>query len=199
MRLATSIVRAVLCVSGMFVDAQTLPLSPFEDSSSAAFAPALLLSDPHPVPDRRVKISHRILTAAVWPGYGMLTNDSSAQARSQSAALAFERAGFVLDLVSTGRGLKAHHNFVERDPINTLFGESNVKGVLGSMIAWEIGYSYASVELPRLVKSTPVHGTVRYAALIFDGALGGQRIRVSACNFRLAREKWVSRAASCGP
>ncbi len=199
MRLATSILIAVLCVSGMFVDAQALPFSPFEDSSSAAFAPALLLSDPHPVPDRRVKISRRILTAVVWPGYGMLTNDSSAQARSQRAALAFERAGFVRDLVSTDRGLKARHNFVERDPINTLFGESNVKGVLGSMTAWEIGYSYASVELRRLVKRARLHGAARYAALVFNGALGGQRIRVSACNFRLAREKWVSPAASCGP
>ena len=155
MRFAVYVAIALLCALARFAGPQTLPFAPLESASNGAFYPGVTaITEGRPVVGKSLRLSNRTLTIAAWPGYGMLEGDRSPSARSLRLALVAERFGFIADLASTARGLTMRDDFAERDPINTLFGNRNVAGVLGSMTAWEIGYSYASVKVPALQQKT---------------------------------------------
>lgn len=143
------------------------------------------------------KRSHRLAAWSAWPGYDMLSGDRSTFARAQRAALFTERAAFFLDAASTYRGLSTHRDFFERDPINTLFGKRNVAGVLASMTAWEIAYSYASVRVPRFLARTRLRSVVYPSSLLVNGFLIGNRLRAAACNSRLTGQAEIAPNESC--
>src|SRR5579863_10354201 len=199
MRSPIFIASAVLCLVGTGGAAQSLAAPRWENSAPSAFFLTLSLNSARPLENRHERLFHRILTATAWPGYGMWENDPSRLAPVQRCMLVTERAGFVLDIISTERGLRAHNYFVERDPMNTLFGKSNVLGVLGSMTAWEMGYSYASFQVPKLLQRARLRNTARVSAVLLNGILVEERLQASVCNLRLVREPWVPATASCEP
>lgn len=133
----------------------------------------------------------KTLQVIAWPAYGILpTRDSAAGnhgalGRTEEFVLAGERFGFLADMATTERGLRARCH--EADPLNTLFGNRNQLGVLSSMTAWELGSSYASVAIPRWFERTRCRRPARIVAILGGSFLVADRVRTSIRNFQLDR------------
>lgn len=133
----------------------------------------------------------KTLQVIAWPAYGIVpTRDSAggdhgALGRAEEFVLAGERFGFLADMATTERGLRARCH--EADPLNTLFGNRNQLGVLSSMTAWELGSSYASVAIPRWFEHTRYRKPARIATILGGSFLAADRVRTSVRNFKLVR------------
>ena len=133
-----------------------------------------------------------MLRTLAWPAYGASAaryatfHDRSRLERTEEFVLAAERFGFLADAATTELGLESGCH--EVDPLNTLFGNRNRFGVLGSMTVWEVGTSYASVAVPRWFEHTRFRNPARVAAILGNSVLAVNRIRASTQNFRLAQE-----------
>ena len=138
-------------------------------------------SAPTPQPTRLDK-TLRILT---WPANSIAPRgpfsyeDRSKLGRTEQFVLAGERLGFLADATTTQMGLSQGH---EGDPLNTLFGSNNRVGVLGSMTAWELGFSYSSVVVPRWFEHTRYHTAARIVAIAGGSALTGFRVKMAMQN-----------------
>ncbi len=108
--------------------------------------------------------------------------------------LATERLGFFADAATTDLGLRTC--CYEANRLNTLFGNRSQPGVIGSMTAWELGTSYASVAIPRRFERTRLRNPVRIATILADGYFAVQRTRTSIRNFHLVE---TAPAASTHP
>ena len=133
----------------------------------------------------------KTLRVLVWPAYGIAPNrdpiseDRMRFERDEEFALAGERIGFLSNIATTELGLRKRCR--EADPFNTLFGNRNQLGVLGSMTAWELGSSYTSVAVPRWLQHTRYRTPARMAAIVGESVFAAQRVRVSIRNFQIAR------------
>lgn len=132
-----------------------------------------------------------MLHILAWPAYGIvptrgsLIGDDGALGRTEEFVLAGERLGFLADMATTERGLRAQCH--EADPLNTLFGNRNQLGVLSSMTAWELSFSYASVAIPQWFEHTRYRKPARIAAILAGSLFAADRVKTSARNFQLVR------------
>lgn len=130
-------------------------------------------------PATHVDKALRILT---WPAYSFTPRysapleDQSKLARTEQFVLAAERLGFLADATTTQLGLS--HSTQEGDSLNTLFGSNNRAGIAASMTAYELGFSYASVTVPRWFDHTRYRKTARIAAIAGGAALTGFRVKM---------------------
>ena len=138
-----------------------------------------------PAPKPKATRLDKTLRILTWPAYSFTPRysfpdeDRSKLARTEEFVLAGERLGFLADATTTQMGLSQGH---EADPLNTMFGSNNRVGVLGSMTAWEMGFSYASVTVPRWFDHTRYRRTARIAAIAGGAALTGFRARMVVQN-----------------
>jgi hypothetical protein len=138
-------------------------------------------SAPTPQQTRLDKTLH-ILT---WPANSIAPRgpfsyeDRSKLARTEQFVLAGERLGFLADATTTQMGLSNGH---EGDSLNTLFGSNNRVGVLGSMTAWELGFDYTSVVVPRWFEHTRYRKAARIVAIAGGSALTGFRVKMAMQN-----------------
>lgn len=105
--------------------------------------------------------------------------DRSKLARTEQFVLAGERLGFLADATTTQMALSQGH---EGDPLNTLFGSNNRVGIASSMTAWELGFTYSSVVVPRWFEHTRYHTVARVAAIAGGVALTGFRAKMAMQN-----------------
>lgn len=139
------------------------------------------LSAPKPQPTR----SDKALRLFTWPAYSLspkftpTEEDRSKLGRTEEFVLAGERLGFLADATTTQLGMSQGH---EGDPLNTLFGSNNRAGVLGSMTAWELGFSYSSVTVPRWFEHTRYHKAAQIFAIAGGSALAGFRVKMAMQN-----------------
>ncbi|MGO9493186.1 MAG: hypothetical protein ACLPH3_06325 [Terracidiphilus sp.] len=144
------------------------------------------LSAPTPQPTR----SEKVLRAFAWPAYGLsprftpTEEDRSKLGRTEKFVLAGERLSFMADATTTQLGLSQGH---ESDPLNSLFGSTNRVGVLGSMTAWEMGFSYTSVAVPRWLEHTRFHKAAQVVAIAGGAALTGFRVKMVVQNSQFIR------------
>ncbi len=142
------------------------------------------LSAPKPQAARSDK-ADKALRIFTWPAYSMsprfapAEEDRSKLARTEEFVLAGERLGFLADATTTQLGMNQGH---EGDPLNTLFGSNNRVGVLGSMTAWELGFSYSSVAVPRWFEHTRYHKAAQIFAIAGGSALAGFRVKMAMQN-----------------
>jgi hypothetical protein len=127
----------------------------------------------------------KTLRVLAWPAYSFTPKNSfpdedrTPLARTEEFVLATERLGFLADATTTQLGLSQGH---ESDPLNTMFGANNHVGVLSSMTAWELGYGYSSVTVPRWFQHTRYHKAAQIAAIAGGAALTGFRVKMVAQN-----------------
>lgn len=127
----------------------------------------------------------KTLRVLAWPAYSITPRYSfpdenrSKLARTEEFVLAGERLGFLADATTTELGLSQGH---ESDPLNTLFGSNSHVGVLSSMTAWELGFGYTSVTVPRWFEHTRYRKTARIAAIAGGAALTGFRVKMAMQN-----------------
>ncbi len=133
-------------------------------------------------PPTRLDKTLRILT---WPAYSFTPRyfapeeDRSSLARTEEFVLAAERLGFIADATTTQLGL-SHGQ--EGDSLNTLFGANNRVGIAASMSAYELGFSYASVTVPRWFDHTRYRKPAHIAAIAGGAALTGFRVKMAMQN-----------------
>jgi hypothetical protein len=108
------------------------------------------------------------------PRYSYLEEDRSKLGRTEEFVLTGERLGFLADATTTELGLSHGH---ESDPLNTMFGSNSRAGVLGSMTAWELGFCYSSVVVPRWFEHTRYRKAARITAIVGGAALTGFRVK----------------------
>lgn len=140
----------------------------------------------------------RVLRYAAWPGYGIIDHDRSRLGKAEKLTLAAERAAFAFDFATTSYGLSTSAANSEGNPMNTVFGSQSRAGVLGSMMSWELGYSYASAVVPHWFESTRYRNPVRIAVLLAGGYLAEERIRTGVCNIRVMSASQPAATQSCG-
>jgi hypothetical protein len=127
----------------------------------------------------------KTLRVLAWPAYSLTPRysfpdeDRSKLARTEEFVLAGERLGFMADATTTELGLSQGH---ESNPMNTMFGSNNHVGVLGSMTAWELGFGYTSVTIPRWFEHTRYHKVAQIAAIAGGTALTGFRVKMAMQN-----------------
>lgn len=132
-----------------------------------------------------------VLRVLTWPAEGpvpfrtLAADDHTKLRRTEAYVLAGERLGFFADAATTELGLRSRCH--EVDPLNTLFGSTNQTGVLGSMTAWELGFSYASAVVPRWLEHTRLRGASHVAVIIGGSVFAGFRVRTSIRNYRVAQ------------
>jgi len=142
------------------------------------------LSAPKPQATRSNK-TDKALRIFTWPAYSLspkftpTEEDRSKLGRTEEFVLAGERLGFLADATTTQLGMSQGH---EGDPLNTLFGSNNRVGVLGSMTAWELGFSYSSVAVPRWFEHTRYHKAAQIFAIAGGTALSGFRVKMAMQN-----------------
>jgi hypothetical protein len=138
-----------------------------------------------PVPNAPATRLDKTLHILTWPAYSftpkyaMFDEDHSKLGRTEQFVLAGERLGFLADATTTEMGLRNGH---ESDPMNTMFGANNRVGVIGSMTAWELGFGYSSVVVPRWFEHTRYHKAARIAAIAGGAALTGFRVKMVVQN-----------------
>lgn len=139
------------------------------------------VEQPKPAPQAQPTRIDKTLRMLAWPSYSLTPRfiptdqDHSKLARTEQFVLAGERLGFLADATTTELGLSQGH---ESNPMNTMFGANNRVGVLGSMTAWELGFGYASVTVPRWFEHTRYHKAARIAAIAGGAALTGFRVKM---------------------
>jgi hypothetical protein len=143
-----------------------------------------------PVGKERTTASEVVLSVLAWPAEGPapfrgFAEDRTKLGRTEEFVLVGERLGFLADAGTTALGFGAH--CYEVDPLNTLFGNRNRLGVLGSMTGWELGFSYASVVAPRWFEHTRLRNASRVAAIVGGSVFAGLRVRTSIRNYQLAQ------------
>jgi hypothetical protein len=127
----------------------------------------------------------KTLRVLAWPAYSFTPRysfpdeDRSKLARTEEFVLAGERLGFMADATTTELGLGQGH---ESNPMNTMFGSNNRAGVLGSMTAWELGFGYTSVTVPRWFEHTRYRKVAQIAAIAGGTALTGFRVKMAMQN-----------------
>lgn len=143
---------------------------------------------PAPQPQKhRLDKTLRILT---WPAYSLtpkyagIDEEQSKLGRTEQFVLATERLGFLADATTTELGLSNGH---ESNPMNTMFGSNNRVGVLSSMTAWELGFSYSSVVVPHWFEHTRYRKAARIAAIAGGAALTGFRAKMVMQNSQFIR------------
>jgi hypothetical protein len=138
-------------------------------------------------PPSRMDKALRILS---WPAYSFTPRyfapeeDRSKLARTEEFVLAAERLGFIADATTTQLGLS---HAQEGDSLNTLFGSNNRVGIAASMTGWDLGFSYASVTVPRWFDHTRYRKTARIAAIAGGAALTGFRVKMAVQNTQYIR------------
>ncbi len=135
-------------------------------------------------PETRLDKTLHILTWPAYsftPRYARFDEDHSKLGRTEQFILAGERLGFLADATTTEMGM-SHGQGHEADPMNTMFGANNRAGVLGSMTAWELGFGYSSVVVPRWFEHTRYHKAARIAAIAGGAALTAFRVKMVAQN-----------------
>jgi hypothetical protein len=132
----------------------------------------------------------KTLHALSWPAYSFapknafVDDDQPRLDRTEEFVLAGERLGFAADATTTELGL-GHGE--ESDPLNTLFGSKSKAGVLGSMTAWELGFSYTSVVVPLWFEHTRFRKVASIAAVAGGSVLTGFRVRMAVRNSQFAQ------------
>ncbi len=127
----------------------------------------------------------KTLRVLAWPAYSFTPRyslpdeDRSKLARTEEFVLAGERLGFLADATTTELGLSQGH---ESDPMNTMFGSNNHIGVVSSMTAWELGFGYTSVTVPRWFEHTRYRKVAQIAAIAGGTALTGFRVKMAMQN-----------------
>jgi hypothetical protein len=150
---------------------------------TAAYASAeeAFVEQPVPTaPESHLDKTLHILTFPAYsftPKYARFDEDHSKLGRAQEFVLAAERLGFLADATTTGIAMSRGVGH-ESDPMNTMFGANNTAGVVGSMTAWELGYGYTSVVVPRWFEHTRYHKAARIAAIAGGAALTGFRVKM---------------------
>lgn len=143
------------------------------------------VEQPKPAPKAQPTRLDKTLRILSWPAYALSprfvpsADDYSKLGRTEEFVLAGERLGFLADATTTELGLGNGH---ESDPMNTMFGSNSRAGVLSSMTAWELGFGYASVTVPRWFEHTRYHKAARIAAIAGGAALTGFRVKMVAQN-----------------
>jgi hypothetical protein len=142
-----------------------------------------------PTPQKPATKVDKTLRILAWPAYSLVPKytpfdeDRSKLGRAEEFVLATERLGFFADATTTEMGLKQGH---ESNPMNTLFGSESRVGVLGSMSAWELGFGYSSVVVPRWFEHTRYRTAARLAAIAGGAALTGFRAKSTMQNLTFA-------------
>ena len=150
-----------------------------EDASSFTEPPSA------PTPQRQATGLDKALRIVDWPAYSLSprfmpnAEDRSKLGRTEEFVLAGERLGFLADATTTQLGM-GHGQ--EGDPMNTLFGSNNRVGVAGSMTAWELGFAYSSVTVPRWFEHTRYHKAAQIVAIAGGSALTGFRVKMAMQN-----------------
>jgi hypothetical protein len=126
----------------------------------------------------------KIFRIVAWPGYGMTMKDGSRLGKNEGAVLANERLSFLFDASTTATVLTSPNCF-EGDRLNTVFGNKNIPGVLGSMTVWELGFSYSSVAIPHWFEHTRYRKVTRVAAIAGGIWLSGERMRLGYHNLSI--------------
>jgi hypothetical protein len=138
-----------------------------------------------PTPQKPATRVDKTLRILAWPAYSFIPKytpfdeDRSKLGRTEEFVLATERLGFLADATTTEMGLSNGH---ESNPMNTLFGNESRAGVLGSMSAWELGFGYTSVMVPRWFDHTRYRKAARIAAIAGGAALTGFRVKMVVQN-----------------
>jgi len=123
----------------------------------------------------------KTLRILAWPAYSVSPRfvpnmeDRSKLGRTEEFVLTGERLGFLADATTTQMGLSQGH---ESNPMNTMFGSNSRMGVLSSMTAWELGFSYSSVVVPRWFEHTRYNKAARIAAIAGGAALTAFRVKM---------------------
>lgn len=144
-----------------------------------------------PAPQAPPTHTDKALRILTWPAYSFTPRysapleDQSKLARTEQYVLAAERLGFLADATTTQLGLS--HATQEGDSLNTLFGANNRVGIAASMTAYELGFSYASVTVPRWFDHTRYRKTARIAAIAGGAALTGFRVKMAMQNSQFIR------------
>lgn len=148
---------------------------------TAAYARAeeAFVEQPLPnAPATRLDKTLHILTFPAYsfvPRYARMEEDHSRLGRTEQFVLAGERLGFLADATTTELGLSNGH---ESNPMNTMFGANSRMGVVSSMTAWELGFGYSSVMVPRWFEHTRYRKVARIAAIASGAALTGFRVKM---------------------
>ena len=136
--------------------------------------------EPPPAPTPQTPLD-KTLHILAWPASSLApkgpfgVEDHSKLARTEEFVLAAEHLGFLADATTTQMGLSQGH---EGDSLNTLFGSNNRAGILGSMTAWDLGFTYSSVVVPRWFEHTRYRKVARIAAIAGGSALTGLRVKM---------------------
>ena len=150
-----------------------------EDASSFTEPPSA------PMPQRQATGLDKALRIFDWPAYSLSprfmpnAEDRSKLGRTEEFVLAGERLGFLADATTTQLGMSQGR---EGDPMNTLFGSNNRVGVASSMTAWELGFAYSSVTVPRWFEHTRYHKAAQIVAIAGGSALTGFRVKMAMQN-----------------
>ena len=137
-----------------------------------------------PTPQQATRLD-KTLRIFAWPAYSLSPKfiptgeDRSKLGRTEEFVLAGERLGFLADATTTQLGM-GHGQ--EGDPMNTLFGSNNRVGVASSMTAWELGFAYSSVTVPRWFQHTRYHKAAQIVAIAGGSALTGFRVKMAMQN-----------------
>jgi len=167
--------RAVIVVLSALLSVAQVHAEEFTDAPSPQ-APATRL-------DKTLRIF-------AWPAYSFGPQDVFANQapskldRAEEFVLAGERLGFLADATTTDLGFGPAH---ESNPMNTLWGSNNRMGVISSMTAWELGFSYTSVIVPRWFDHTRFRKAARIAAIAGGTALTGFRVKSAMQNAQFVR------------
>jgi len=138
-----------------------------------------------PTPQKPATKVDKTLRLLAWPAYSLVPRytpfdeDRSRLGRAEEFVLATERLGFLADATTTEMGLSQGH---ESNPMNTMFGNESRVGVLGSMTAWEFGFGYSSVVVPRWFEHTRYRKAARLAVIAGGAALTGFRAKSTVQN-----------------
>jgi hypothetical protein len=116
----------------------------------------------------------------------MAMKDRSVLGGYEKITLANERLSFLFD-ASTTAAVLATRCCYETDPLNTAFGSRNQPGVVSSMAAWELGFSYSSIMIPRWLQHTRYRNIARIAAIVGGSALNGERVKMGFHNIHNLR------------
>jgi hypothetical protein len=150
-----------------------------EDASSFTEPPSA------PTPHQQATRLDTTLRIFDWPAYSVSPRfvpageDRSKLGRTEEFVLAGERLGFLADATTTQLGMSQGR---EGDPMNTLFGSNNRVGVASSMTAWELGFAYSSVTVPRWFEHTRYHKAAQIVAIAGGSALTGFRVKMAMQN-----------------
>jgi hypothetical protein len=169
----------------------------FAYASSSSFASYQYLPAERDAHSNSVSPVDRVFSVLAWPGYSIASRDPGPQGRTQKFMLGAERLSFVLDFVSTAKTVYPGSKLVERDALNTVWGNQNRPAILGSMLGWEMAFSFAAAYAPRRFHRGVLGHIVRPLSVLATGFMTEEHFRAGVCNLQLYNRSQLSATDSC--